>query len=331
MNDEPRDHWLREALRHAPDPQAPPASLREAILREARRPKAEAPAAPWWSRAIAWMVQPTVAAGFASVTVMTAAGLLWWDEPVPQMEREAPAAAVADAAAPPPPVVQAMPEPGAPRAQTPAPVLERADPIRRERKPTPQPAPSAAPEMARAAEAKRAGQEAESTARLTESDKKRADHRAMAPPPAPPVAPAVMAEAPAPKAAAAAPSRLDAPAGGLAGAAAAHDTVKSVRAAVAADLPRWTWQRQAGPPRPAGPALLAWLDLLDASSTAAWTPATGEPVVVGELRLQRGQEAVHRWAFSADGVTWYLGGSARFLPLSEPAVRRLLEALDGLP
>ena len=84
------DAWLREALRHAPDATAaPPLSLREAILAEARAATRTVPhSAPsislvdrfaeFWS----WLARPPVAAGFASVMAATLVGLMWWDRPM---------------------------------------------------------------------------------------------------------------------------------------------------------------------------------------------------------------------------------------------------------
>jgi hypothetical protein len=109
--DEPeRDAWLREALRHAPDADAaPPATLSEAILKQARAATAAAtaprPASPW-SAAWAWLARPPVAAGFASVMAATLVGLMWWDRPMdeamprppaPELRRAAPTEAPAAA------------------------------------------------------------------------------------------------------------------------------------------------------------------------------------------------------------------------------------------
>ena len=86
------DAWLREALRHAPDASAaPPPSLRDAILAEARAAARTADAArtaasvSLLDRALAlwsWLARPQVAAGFASVMAATLVGMLWWDRPM---------------------------------------------------------------------------------------------------------------------------------------------------------------------------------------------------------------------------------------------------------
>ena len=108
------DAWLREALRHAPDAgAAPPPSLRDAILAEARAAtrasatRGDAKAAPtlvdrvlaFWS----WLARPQVAAGFASVMAATLVGMLWWDRPIDETLLPPPAAPAATTARPPAP------------------------------------------------------------------------------------------------------------------------------------------------------------------------------------------------------------------------------------
>ena len=119
--DDPRDAYLQQALRHAPDADvAPPPALTEAIRREARAaaPAAVSPAAlpqrrgtppsgRAWVAALEavwdWLVQPRIATGFASLMVATLAGVMWWGEPIdPALEerRQAPAAPAPDPAGP---------------------------------------------------------------------------------------------------------------------------------------------------------------------------------------------------------------------------------------
>ena len=92
-----RDAWLVQALRHAPDTQAaPPPTLDDAILREARAaahagpPVAAKGAAQLrgsqrssnaLATAWAWVARPQVAAGFASVVVAAVLGMSWWGRP----------------------------------------------------------------------------------------------------------------------------------------------------------------------------------------------------------------------------------------------------------
>jgi hypothetical protein len=121
--DAERDAWLREALRHAPDATAgAPPGVSDVILRRARQATAAAttaapaqhatrspavasrtrsdaarrtttPWAPLWS----WLMQPTVASGFAGVMVATLVGVMWWGRPIDEPLREA---HLPDAAAP---------------------------------------------------------------------------------------------------------------------------------------------------------------------------------------------------------------------------------------
>ena len=89
----PRDAWLREALRHAPDADAAPShKVDENILRMGRAavaPRAERPVhatpAPMpssasWADGLAalwaWLARPPVAAGFAGVMVATLVGVM---------------------------------------------------------------------------------------------------------------------------------------------------------------------------------------------------------------------------------------------------------------
>ena len=96
-HDSERDAWLGEALRHAPDADAgAPPGVRDAILRQAREaaatpaPRADAqrrnsPWSGWWLG----LMQPPVAAGFASVMVATLVGVMWWGRPIDEPLREA--------------------------------------------------------------------------------------------------------------------------------------------------------------------------------------------------------------------------------------------------
>ena len=118
------DAWLREALRHAPDATAaPPISLREAILAEARAATRAVPRnaptisltdrfAAFWS----WLARPPIAAGFASVMAATLVGLMWWDRPMDEAMPQA-SAPVVVAAAP-----KAEADPQSPVSAAPAPL-----------------------------------------------------------------------------------------------------------------------------------------------------------------------------------------------------------------
>ena len=113
MSGPEHDAWLREALRHAPDAgAAPPPTLRDAILAEARaaaRTAASGRATPLLGRALefwSWLARPQVAAGFASVMAATLVGMLWWDRPI-------------DETMLPPPASPTVVAPPAPRSEVP--------------------------------------------------------------------------------------------------------------------------------------------------------------------------------------------------------------------
>jgi hypothetical protein len=113
--DDARDAYLQRALRHAPDADlAPPPELSQAILREARgatsllsaaaAAAARSPHAGPTRRAPntgptsslsalwAWVAQPRIATGFASLTMATLAGVMWWGQPLePTVDQPSPA------------------------------------------------------------------------------------------------------------------------------------------------------------------------------------------------------------------------------------------------
>jgi len=334
--DEPRDGWLKKALDLAPDTPVPPA-LRETILRASRSPRPASAAALWWSRLSAWIVRPQVAAGFASVAMVTVAGLLWHDEPLPPMPASTPPAARAPAAE----------APVMPAAPAPAPVAEPAP-----TKPAPPRPP--APKAREAAPPVMKPAPAADTAARSEPPMLETTALPLPAPPAPavaaapaPAAPPPAAEAMAERRAAAAESahadsqrKSMAPSGALrrpsdaaAGAAFAPAPARlaDVRAALAATPDRWTWQRQSGTAQPAGTPVSDWLALLDASAGAGWTPASGPRTGAAELRLLLDGQPAHRWVVTDQAVFWFTPGGTWSAPVGAPAARRLLEALETLP
>jgi len=123
----PRDAWLREALRHAPDAEAAPShKVDESILRMGRAavaPRTERaahatpapmPSSGGWTDGLAalwsWLARPPVAAGFAGVMVATLVGVMWWGRSPEEMQ---PPQEVPVAAAPSKPAERAA-EPAAP-------------------------------------------------------------------------------------------------------------------------------------------------------------------------------------------------------------------------
>jgi hypothetical protein len=142
--DDARDPWLSEALRHAPDADAaPPSAIREAILAEARAAAARPPPAQsgrtptgrrtavevaraWWAA----LARPPVAAAFASVMAATIVGLMWWDRPMDEALPRPPSPAAERKVAAPrtEPAVPATRGTTAPSLAVPAPAVERAAP-----------------------------------------------------------------------------------------------------------------------------------------------------------------------------------------------------------
>lgn len=321
--DEPRDGWLKKALDHAPDTPVPPA-LRETILRASRSPRPAPASVPWWSRLSAWLVRPQVAAGFASVAMVTVAGLLWHDEPVPPMPASTPPAAVVapPAEAPVPPAAPAPAPVAAPAPAKPAPARPPAPKAREVAPPVMTPAPAADTAV-------------RSEAPLLE--------RAAIPLPAPAPAPAPM-PAPAAPAAAVETERADsqrksmAPGAALrrqaeAGAAFAPAPVRlaDVRDALAATPDRWTWQGRTGPALPAGVPVSDWLALLDATAGAGWSPSPAPRTGAGELHLLRDGQPAHHWVVTDQAVFWSTPTGTWQAPVGAPAARRLLDALETLP
>jgi hypothetical protein len=202
-----RDSHLRQALRHAPDAEAaPPAALRELILREAqakaREGRAVAPAAvpSLPARLWHWIGSPRFAGALAGVVVIGFAGLLWRERPPeealpPRATVQAPASPVAE------PAANALekkkeaevsiagaaePAPAAVPAPAPAPSV-------RSEKPKPSPSPTA-PRQAQ--EAPRHDAVADSRGTVAEESTLQMPRPTRAAPPSPPAA---AAPAPAPQ------------------------------------------------------------------------------------------------------------------------------------
>jgi len=304
--DAPRDPWLAQALRHAPDARAaPPPELSARILREARAaevpmaaPTADTPraapfaqAARWpWLRA-AWeaLARPSVAAGFASVLLATVVGVMWRDRlldealprPEPSARPAAPAMATSGTPAPEveaatPPVL-AAPKTAPPGAATPPPQAspqafpERAREIapsrpRQERVAASDRASAAAGPVA--ANADRGG---ESTAAEATRDDATAAPRDTREAGARDAAAGPAAKAAARSAPAAAPRAQADPAATGGG-----SPLTALLARVDAAPQHWRWQRDAAA-QPMTPALQAWLQRLDQATASRWRSAPGVP------------------------------------------------------
>ncbi|HZT56625.1 MAG TPA: hypothetical protein VFA35_10390 [Burkholderiaceae bacterium] len=282
-DDPERDAWLSEALRHAPDAQAaPPAALRDAILRQARaaahaaRVPAPASARGPWAVAWDWLARPRVAAGFASVMVATLVGVMWWGQPIDRTLAPPPAVDATPAPAATPPAAPAAPPefaPDAPRqAATPAP---RRQPARAAPPAAPSPAPAPTPTPAQVPALRERAPPPLTAAAPSPVEAARDEARA---PNAAAVSRGIVAKAAAP-AAERATDAVDArPA-----------TLRALLAAVAAQPERWGWERS-GAVQALTPALQRWLAQLDAASAGVATRAAAETAPSGEasvLRLYR--------------------------------------------
>ena len=312
----PRDAWLSEALRHAPDADAAPSvAVRETILRQARAQAAAAPrpARPLsaWQRfnaAWSWLSGPRIAAGFASVMVATVVGLMWWDRPIDEALRpaEAPATVAAPAAAPTPtPAPAPAAEP--PAATPPSPSVEpprdlaaaapprvalerkreakqRADTSKDTRSDVADAAAAAAPAAPaakRATDEARALADANDSARSENEAKKEVDatrERRAEVAQSKAAAPALRS---APAAAAGALAPAPAPASPPVAAAQSRQSrpvpLGALLEALAEESPRWRWQRDGSGERPWSSEMQAWLQRLDRLAAGRWSSAdTGQ-------------------------------------------------------
>lgn len=319
-----RDAWLTEALRHAPDADAaPPAALREAILREARAATAGARAVPApgtahrllaaWS----WLARPPVAAGFASVMVATLVGLMWWDRPIDETLQR-------------PPTPTSTPGAQQPAAAAPTPAGEGA---------AVQPAPPA--RAGKAAAPRTAAPQEQTSAERTEpaafSDERK---RVAMPPAAPDAAVAAARDDAATPSAGASARALTKVAPATSGALARRQEATAAPAAPLAELlasaaeqpQRWSWQRS-GSAQPMSPALQRWLQQLELAATLQWRATDGAPPPSegSVLRLYRDNAPYATLRLDADAV-WLVPASTTARPASASlpttALADLKRALD---
>lgn len=295
-DDEARDGWLREALRHAPDAQAtPPAALSAMILREAR---AKAPRAVVRRRTsmlgAMWSLlgQRAFATGLASLMVVTLAGVLWLDLPMED-------------------------------AQTPPAILAPASPAIEERKAVVQKKPAAPP--IRAAEPAIAAPPRAPAPVLKAPTADRAKSAA--------TAPSLLTRAPQSQrtGAAAAPSFDD-----RVSESRAAGALETLRASLASESAGWSWQRGNGPVQPMTPALRQWIDSLDQQAGTRWTRVVEPPAAdlrrpadaVRNLHLLRDGHRVETFEFDAGEVRWQHEGRESKAVFQEDALRALIDALD---
>jgi hypothetical protein len=358
-SDEARDPHLREALRHAPDAdlQAPP-QLSELILKEARAkardPKpANLPTPSWARRAWDWLARPAVATGFAGVMAATLVGLMWWDEPMDEALPRSPVPAAAPMTAPVAgkPATQEAPatEPSPPAPPGAAPPNAKPEPARKKSE-----ASRSAPPAARDTPADTAGMSAEVT---RPASPPAPALRAAAPVPAPAAAPpAVSADASTDALLAQARAREEeqkrerssmAPAEAQSRRAAAkaqlnesrlqregeaYTRIASVRAAIAREPARWTWQGGSTGPKPIDDAIADWLVQFDAVTGTRWQAHQAGAALAQQSRtltLLRDGNVQHHFQFTNRGILWLRGDTAWHVELSDEALAKLQAALDA--
>jgi hypothetical protein len=337
--DLPRDAWLREALRHAPDAEAaPPPKLNETILRmgraavaprEERKPAAVHHAAPSLPSGTvagggalaalwAWLTRPPVAASFAVVFLSTVVGVMWMGRP---LEEAMPPREETVAAAPPAvtaaeaPVERRREAPGLPEA------AKRAGDVATRVAAAPPPAAEPAP------------------ARKAEPPAAPAPVQAV--PAAPPVATTDMAtreaasaerrEAPAARMAAAAPAPAEATAPAPAASGIETPSLSNLRFEIRRKPESWSWQRDEGEPRPMDDAMQEWIAQADRTSRPSWQygKGSGAPVTT-TLRFTRDGVVRAILRMGPTGLQLTRGGKDESVELSRGQLAALQSSLDAL-
>lgn len=337
-DDLPRDAWLREALRHAPDTEAaPPPKLNETILRMGRaavapREERRSAAVPHASPSLpsgtvagggladtlaalwAWLARPPVAAGFAVVFLSTVVGVMWMGRPVeeaaaPREETVAAAPQAAPAALPKSetPVERGRASPGLPEAarrtaDSSAPAVAAAPPARKA-EPPPVLAKAEAPPPAAAPAAN------DMAAREVAS----AERREAAAARLPAAAPAAIAPA------APAASAIETP------------SLSNLRFEIRRKAETWSWQRDEGESRPMDDPMQNWIALADRTSRPAWREgATPGAQVTTTLRFTRDGVVRAILRLGPAGMQLTRGGKTESVTLSGGQVAALQSALDAL-
>lgn len=338
--DLPRDAWLREALRHAPDAEAaPPPKLNETILRmgraavaprDERKPSSVQRAAPSLPSGTvaggsalaslwAWLTRPPVAAGFAVVFLSTVVGVMWMGRPI---EEALPPREETVAAAPPPatPVAAAPAErqreaPGLPEAAkragdvatrvaaAPPPPAAKAEPPA----PPVQAAPAAPPTTAAAAPAAANDVAARETASAERREASAARMAAAAPAPAQ----ATAAAAPA--------SAIETP------------SLSNLRFEIRRKPDTWSWQRDDGESRPMDDAMQDWIAQADRTARPSWQHgAAAGASVTTTLRFTRDGVVRAVLRIGPTGLQLTRGGKTESVELSRGQLAALQSSLDAL-
>ncbi|MGD9831474.1 MAG: hypothetical protein AB7U92_01855 [Piscinibacter sp.] len=332
--DLPRDAWLREALRHAPDADAaPPPKLNETILRmgraavaprEERKPAAVHHAAPSLPSGTvagggalaslwAWLMRPPVAAGFAVVFLSTVVGVMWMGRPI---EEALPPREETVAAAPPAttaadvPLERAREAPGLPEAAKRA--AEPAAPA----PPPPEPPKARKPE----APAVQAAPPAPAAAPAAANDMAARE-----------LASAERREAPAARMAAAAPAPAQATAPAPAASGIETPSLSNLRFEIRRKPETWTWQRDDGEPRPMDDAMQEWIAQADRTARPSWQYGKGSGgAVTTTLRFTRDGVVRAILRIGPAGMQLTRGGKDESVELSRGQLAALQSSLDAL-
>lgn len=327
-DDLPRDAWLREALRHAPDAEAaPPPKLNETILRMGRAavaPPREERAAPMLQRTSApalpsgtvagggmrdtlaalwaWLLRPPVAAGFALVFLSTVVGVMWMGRPIEETgaPREETVAAAPQAA--PAPRSDAPAERGRASAGLPDAAKRSVEaPAARKAEPPPvlakveAPAPAAAPAPTQAAPAA-----ADMAARSMAAA-------------APAAAPAAVAPA------APASNAIETP------------SLSNLRFEIRRKAEAWSWQRDEGESRPMDDAMQNWIAQADRTTRPAWQHGAAAGAQVSTtLRFTRDGVVRAVLRLGPAGAQLTRGGKTESAALSAGQAAALQSSLDAL-
>ena len=330
--DLPRDAWLREALRHAPDAEAaPPPKLNESILRmgraavaprEARKPSALPHGAPplpsgtvagggMLASLWVWLARPPVAAGVAVVFLSTVVGVMWMGRPI---EEAMPPREETVAAAPPPapPAADSSADSSADRRREAAQMPEVAKSAAPSAAPAPAPAAAtpAAPPMVAAA------------------------------PPQPPAATNDVAreaataerrEAGAARMAAAAPAPMQSAAPAAPASAIETPSLSNLRFEIRRKVDAWSWQRDDGELRPMNDAMQDWIAQADRTARPAWQPgAAAGASVTTTLRFTRDGTLRAVLRIGPSGLQLTRGGKTESVELSRGQLAALQASLDAL-
>jgi hypothetical protein len=354
-----RDAWLLEALRHAPDADhdASPV-LSDVILRAARSAVAlpagtdaatsaaacvpAARAVGRWQALISawrWLARPPVAAGFASVMMVTLVGILWRGQPLDETltRSPAPVSAAPQERTGTAPVAGAAvrPDESTPSTAVAAPA-ERGrtrfaaapEPVARPRKPAEETPAAERPEVrsANSVSAAPAGP----SGFAPEPVHEQADSKALR---ASPAAAADKSEA-APDALRAAPSAM----GGLRAKARSTEAESAPLAGLLADIARqpdrWRWQRGGADARAMTPGLQSWLAQVDRAAASRWAPSTERGPGSGQSTLHLLRDGVLRATLGLDGASVWLdatgaaGSASSRAALSPASIEALRSALD---